>query len=1297
MAQPTYDFFYCCEAIQTSHQQHEQPSWRRNHTSRGAIAASLLLFFAIHESLVTPVAAQCYTSLSASACGASSCIWCTTTGTCLSSCLPSCGSISNSDVCSASSQCSWCSALDLCLPKTGSGSTCYASCNLASVDGSDFCAAAPLCYWCNALGICNSLSQTCYTSCPAASVQGSRYCGYSQVQCQWCSGVGICQAKSLTCYTSCAAVTVQGSTYCGYSQAQAQIQCQWCSVIGFCQSKSVTCATSCKTPGSDVCNLATNCHWCPQHGRGRCKPIKGRSLGYINWRGEVECETNTSSFSSSDVMSTTVTASHDGSQSLSQSNVMSRSGSVSVEFSNSRSIVFTQSRETPSISMEDSSTDSSSCSKSQSGMSPSRETTMSSSSSRTNNVSLSSVRSPTATNPISTTESFSSSVTHSRSESRSDSPTESSSPSSSHTDSPTISIDPCNTTFRDNPTSFVRHIALLNTEQYGTVNSTDSTFLVLNRVELATLRTLRILIGFNTYLRNFYYNTSMSWFPLPQVSNCISSGFELLNATDFIVRIDYNPDVSFSVGLDDDYFCNMTFSTDIFQCQLMTNFTFNFSAAILVTGTPRVVSASAAQAIGIASSILAIISSGVALLQQARAQNLASLAMCQFSLVDSLGIDQSPLQFGFGSAMQYYNRGCVVGNIALVAAIAALMFLVIMFVSCFVRGNVAVYERDQKQSPLEMILANEMNYQEAAEPLSIELSRIPQLEENHVHELQRTPLPGESNISLAEELFGLIDTQQPLPPWVFGPSALGDHHANTLHGRVSHSDGGEPPQTNPMSFLDAYSFEDFLDAQTSMLAADDELLVKATENIDTVSDSGGKKLLLSRQETLLEAFSRHAAAVSFPSILTVPACLLFDGTVSVSVGLLVHPVDPNDTLLGAVGVIACGGLIATCLVYTLRVMRKAAPVMVSISHPLVGSSLSQWLRVLRYLFLPYINFEATRRRYRHAQEMMACLLEDFRIPQFFCCDLALSALIASLAGVGISKRDLCTNLAAVALVGHILFVTAIIWLRPFTVRFAFGLGVVAAVLGCLSALFTFLSMYTGILIFGTINQYAEIGMVWVSTLGTVVVVISVVAYIRRRRQETAEAPRQHSRRAHRWARRMIRDAATGDEVDTGSSTEESDSDGNANTIIDGDGRTTQERAMIQQKLELEIAEQRRRDAELETVAQRILKETVDMEESVARMKLEKLEEDEFLDISVVSTSDKLTAEAYALNNTTWAHMLAKQQHADAEGYGESSDSDIADLRGRPRFRSLLLMSHDKDDAHQSFITPLMFSSAGESS
>ncbi|CUG92234.1 Hypothetical protein, putative, partial [Bodo saltans] len=88
------------------------------------------------------------------------------------------------------------------------------------------------------------------------------------------------------------------------------------------------------------------------------------------------------------------------------------------------------------------------------------------------------------------------------------SPTTTDTHSHTETDSPTISIDPCNTTFRDDSDGFIRHATVLtDITQPGSDlhrNETAATFLTIDRVAFATAKSLRVMIGFNTYLRNFY-------------------------------------------------------------------------------------------------------------------------------------------------------------------------------------------------------------------------------------------------------------------------------------------------------------------------------------------------------------------------------------------------------------------------------------------------------------------------------------------------------------------------------------------------------------------------------------------------------------------------------------------------------------------------------------------------------------------------------------------------------------------------------------------------------------------------
>ncbi|CUG06566.1 membrane-associated protein, putative [Bodo saltans] len=91
------------------------------------------------------------------------------------------------------------------------------------------------------------------------------------------------------------------------------------------------------------------------------------------------------------------------------------------------------------------------------------------------------------------------------------------------------------------------------------------------------------------------------------------------------------------------------------------------------------------------SAIVTLLSSGAALLQQSRADSLGSLASCQFSLVDEASVQDSPTQLGFGSELQHYYRGTVVGNFAVIFGFTLLVAMLICASALCCRKSVAMY------------------------------------------------------------------------------------------------------------------------------------------------------------------------------------------------------------------------------------------------------------------------------------------------------------------------------------------------------------------------------------------------------------------------------------------------------------------------------------------------------------------------------------------------------------------------------------------------------------------------------
>jgi hypothetical protein len=614
----------------------------------------------------------------------------------------------------------------------------------------------------------------------------------------------------------------------------------------------------------------------------------------------------------------------------------------------------------------------------------------------------------------------------------------------------------------------VRRVTLLNDVAYGVVNSSDATFLVLNRVELAAMRTMRLQVGFNTFLRNFYYNTSLDWFPLPKVSNCIASGFELVNETDFVVRVDYNPDVSLEVGVNNDYFCNLTFSTDIFQCQLMTNFTFNFSATILVTGTPAVLSSAGQVSVTVMSSLVAILSGGAALLQQSRAESLGQLTACQFSLVDQPSAQDCPLQIGFGSELQYYHRGCVIGNIGTIAIFLTVVLIVVVAASVLCRREVRVWE-----------YTTSLTLSAIEDDGGVGLPKAP-----HHHE-DRPPHPAQEESddqyldSLADALMVEAESEGAVAKEMMS-FGTGIHDISNIDN-LPNSTSDPTSSSNNNNNNNVHHHEDLRLATPGAAAAAGEI---------------PKTLALTRMETFSEAFHRLSGRLSFPSIGALPVGLLADSTVLSSVRLLVHPIDEHDTIIGGFGVALYGVILTLLLVITLSMVVKRSPTPVKLrkTNPLctehkVGS-------VLRYWLLPTTDFASERKRDRHRYGMLKFIMEDSRYPVFIVCDLALSILIAGLVGVGISRRELCAKLAIAGTVGYGLFFLCVLVLRPDLTRLNLLLNISAAGLGFLSSAVTLVSMNKDEVALTAVGQYISLIMLVVILLQFIATGIALVAFAR---------------------------------------------------------------------------------------------------------------------------------------------------------------------------------------------------------
>ncbi|CUE73489.1 membrane-associated protein, putative [Bodo saltans] len=276
----------------------------------------------------------------------SACQWCSAIGVCQKDsigCFASClNATTDSSICDASTSCKYCTAIGVCQPDAG---LCYATC-LAATAESSVCDGSTSCKYCStsgSIGVCQPNSGTCWATCTPASddLLSSALCTTSE-DCKWCPTLNYCTERTRDCHTQCTTVAPDDPAICQVQSIQSQ--CQWCGVPGsvkYCvavtEEPRLRCAASCAGLiwRQDVCDGALECHWCGVHNAaqgGRCKPLPGKSRGYVAWRREVECDTESDTVSFSAL------------HSLSESPIISASRSFNTSTSTSPSWSISKSR-----------------------------------------------------------------------------------------------------------------------------------------------------------------------------------------------------------------------------------------------------------------------------------------------------------------------------------------------------------------------------------------------------------------------------------------------------------------------------------------------------------------------------------------------------------------------------------------------------------------------------------------------------------------------------------------------------------------------------------------------------------------------------------------------------------------------------------------------------------------------------------------------------------------------------------------------------------------------------------------
>lgn len=583
----------------------------------------------------------------------------------------------------------------------------------------------------------------------------------------------------------------------------------------------------------------------------------------------------------------------------------------------------------------------------------------------------------------------------------------------------------------------------------GVASRTESLFFTLDRVEFA-VRSLSVRVGFNTYLRNFYYNTSLDWFRSPTATNCFVDSFELVNATDLMMMVRYDSSVSLRTRVTSSYVCNITFSTDIFQCQLMTNLTFNFSAAVLVTGTPKLVSPMAMMLTGLSSSVLSILSSGDAILQQSRSDSLGELASCQFSLVDRMSPMDNPLQLGFGSELQFYHRGAVVGNISLLALFFFAVPLVVALVALCNRKTITITAAT------------------AVMDVSNSAATAAAVNEEEVEMMKAFVWAGDADEATVVEMS-------------LGYSSLlfQQHQSDSISDLLVRKELDCPAKPH-----------DTIDDDDADLSESPPALV---QHDATSSDCVVHEAVGSCQETYLHAFRRLLLRnIGFPSIAAVPAVVLLDGTVHASVSLVVHPIDDHDLFLGTVGLAAYGLFFLTLAVVTVGYVKRKRKVVRLHKSNCFTARHSVVVR-LRWLLLPTYVYVPVFLRHRTFHKMLKHVMDGSAFAPFIVYDIALSLVTSCLVGVGISERKLCFRFAVVLCCSHVAFLGSVLYIRPNASRLGLVINICNSGIGSLTALLTVFSMAYGLPGLGIASQGLALLMLVVNLASVMLLAADIVA------------------------------------------------------------------------------------------------------------------------------------------------------------------------------------------------------------
>lgn len=581
--------------------------------------------------------------------------------------------------------------------------------------------------------------------------------------------------------------------------------------------------------------------------------------------------------------------------------------------------------------------------------------------------------------------------------------------------------------------------------EFSPVFQHDPYFLRMNRVQLTLLNVITVDVHFNTFLRNFYHDVNERWFFQPTYTGCRVVRSAPVNSSSLRFSVQYDPDAVLRLSLRDNLVCNVTFSTDIFQCQLLTNQSFNFSLAILAVSMDSWLSTESLVAVSSLTSVLSSAMGAVSVLAQSRAGAIMAMSDCQFSIVDPVEFPDNFFGLGIGHEENHYYRGTVIGNLALIGA------LVIVFST-----GVTVHYVYQRRKLARYGASDNHNSDPQEGSAACDVPQLP------------------------------IRNQDMFDDGVLDDDANGDH----FEAMGVDDDPFELAEViSPLNSLTNHGHRSNIGSVSDLLR---EFPMRASHTSAVAARRVAKVVEQTRVKVgvYLWGWFESAATVRFPSLLIIPISFVFDSTVTASTSLIVHPRESYDRPLGLFAMTVCALIvalvgIAVALRGNLRLIRTHA------HHAYPIYQRHRWLRFLLYPRAhwsgklrhggtktdedePLASSLKTNRVFKSATHF---IYDDVGWPLYFMLEFIASFVVGICLGIGLSERRVCLALSFVCLAPLLAICAMLLWFRPILTRSGFYCILGANLFTLLASILTVAGMVGATDLFGAYPSiFAFVGM-----------------------------------------------------------------------------------------------------------------------------------------------------------------------------------------------------------------------------